>query len=121
MNKRRAFWLGHVKAMEQEGLPVAAYAQREGLHPSSLYHWHTILRLQRIRQSRQDRPAQAIPQPIQNSQSGGFVEVELLTQTQALDDDCAVVIHGGVRIECAHLPNVEWLAALSRQLMQEVR
>ena len=100
MSERSEFWLSHLSAIEAEGITTKAYAQREGLSPQALYQW-------RKRLITGHRPEQARP--------GGFVPIQV-EPAVVPRVGCTVVIDSGVRLECAALPNVEWLAALATQL-----
>lgn len=105
MSERAQYWLSHLSAIEAEGITTKAYAEREGLSTQALYQW-------RKRFVAGSRPTR--------TKVGGFipVQVEPSTPTRA---GCTVVIDTGLRLECAALPHVDWLAALSAALRERER
>jgi transposase-like protein len=100
MSERSTFWLSHLSAIEAEGISTKAYAEREGLSAKALYRW-------RKRLAAEGRPGRAEP--------GGFVPIQLEPAVTARAG-CTVVIDARLRLECATLPAVDWLAALSATL-----
>jgi len=40
----KAFWVGHVTAIEREAISANAYAKREGVSLSAIYYWQRKLR-----------------------------------------------------------------------------
>ena len=106
MSERGEFWWSHLSAIEAEGITTKAYAEREGLSPQALYQWR-----KRLAAGRRPSPARTV---------GGFVPVRVVSRpTEAIG--CTVVIEPGLRLECAALPGVDWLAALSAALRERVR
>lgn len=105
MSERSEFWLSHLLAIEAEGISTKAYAERERLSPQALYQWRKRL----MAGGRRSR-----------AQPGGFVPVQI-EPSMAARCGCAVVIHSGLRLECATLPSVDWLAALSAALRERGR
>ena len=83
--------------IEAEGITTKAYAEREGLSPQALYQW-------RKRLVAGGRPSRA--------KLGGFVPIQIEPSVSARAG-CTVVIDAQLRLECATLPGVDWLAALS--------
>ena len=98
MSERAQFWLSHLSAIESEGITTKAYAEREGLPVGALYSWRKRL----VAGSRAKRA----------NGGGGFVAVELEAPVPARAG-CTVVIDAKLHLECATLPSVDWLAALS--------
>lgn len=106
MSEREQFWLSHLTAIKAEGITTNAYAQREGLSVGALYQWR-----KRFAAGGRPSPAHAV---------GGFVPVRVASRpTEAIG--CTVVIEPGLRLECAALPGVDWLAALSVALRERAR
>lgn len=105
MSERSEFWLSHLSAIEAEGITTKAYAEREGLSPQALYQWRRHL----MAGGRRSR-----------AQASGFVPVRI-EPSMAARAGCAVVIDAGLRLECATLPSVDWLAALSAALRERER
>lgn len=105
MSERSEFWLSHLSAIEAEGITTKAYAEREGLSPQALYQWRKRL----VAGGRRSR-----------GQPGGFVPVRI-EPSMAARADYTVVIDAGLRLECATLPAVDWLAALSAALHERRR
>ena len=102
MSERSEFWLSHLSAIEAEGITTKAYAQREGLSPQALYQWRKRL------------VADARPQ------RGGFAAIQI-EPSIAARTECTVVIDSELRLECAALPSVAWLVALSAALSERGR
>ncbi len=106
MSGRKHYWLSHLAAIEAEGITTKAYAQREGLSVGALYQWR-----KRLAAGSRPSPARAV---------GGFVPVRVASRpTEAIG--CTVVLEPGLRLECAALPGVDWLAALSVALRARAR
>ncbi|MFA5633339.1 MAG: hypothetical protein WC997_17700 [Porticoccaceae bacterium] len=105
MSERRAFWLSHLSAIEAEGISTKAYADREGLSAQALYQW-------RQRLASGERP--------RRTQPGGFMPVRIESSTGARAG-CTVVIDSGLRLDCAALPDADWLAALAAALAERRR
>ena len=105
MSERSEFWLSHLSAIEAEGITTKAYAQREGLSPQALYQWRKRL------------VADARPR---RTQRGGFAAIQI-EPSIASRTECTVVIDSELRLECAALPSVDWLAALSAALSERGR
>lgn len=105
MSERSEFWLSHLSAIEAEGITTKAYAEREGLSPQALYQWRKRL----VAGGRSSR-----------AKLGGFVPIQI-EPAMAARGGCAVVIDAGLRLECASLPSVDWLAALSAALHERGR
>lgn len=106
MSERMQFWLSHLEAIKVEGITTKAYAEREGLPVSMLYQWR-----KRLVADGHPRRAKVV---------GGFVPVQIEPATMS-HAGCTVVIDTGLRLECAALPRVDWLAALSAALRERVR
>jgi len=102
MSERSKFWLSHLSTIEAEGITTKAYAEREGLSPQALYQW-------RQRLVAGGRPGRA--------KLGGFVPIQI-EPSMTVRADCTVVIDAQLRLECATLPGVDWLAALSAALAE---
>ena len=105
MSERSEFWLSHLSAIEAEGITTKAYAEREGLSAQALYQW------------RKRRVAEARPR---RTPLGGFAAIQI-EPAIAARTDCTVVIDSELRLECAALPSVDWLAALSAALSERGR
>ena len=105
MSDRSQFWLSHLSAIESEGITTKAYAEREGLSPQALYQWRKRL----VAAGRRGR-----------AQRGGFVEIQIEPSMSARTG-CTVVIDTQLRLECATLPGVDWLVALSAALAERGR
>ncbi|CAH1748639.1 Cobyrinic acid ac-diamide synthase [Thauera humireducens] len=105
MSERSEFWLSHLSAIEAEGIATKAYAEREGLSAQALYQWRKRL----VTGSRRGR-----------AKPGGFVPIQI-EPSMAAGANCVVVIDAGLRLECATLPGVDWLAALSAALRERGR
>jgi transposase-like protein len=105
MSERAKFWLSHLSAIEAEGITTKAYAEREGMSAQALYQW-------RKRLVAGGRPSRA--------RGDSFVPVQI-TRSAPSAPGCTVVIDAGLRLECAALPGVDWLAALSAALRERAR
>lgn len=105
MSERSEFWLSHLSAIEAEGITTKAYAEREGLSAQALYQW-------RKRLVAGGRPSRA--------KRSGFVPIHI-EPSMAAGAGCTVVIDSGLRLECAALPSVDWLAALSAAVRERGR
>ncbi|MBP7641464.1 MAG: transposase [Thauera sp.] len=105
MSERSTFWLSHLSAIEAEGITTKAYAEREGLSPQALYQWRKRL----VAGGRRSR-----------AKLGGFVPIQIEPSVTARAS-CTVVIDAQLRLECATLPGVDWLAALSAALSERGR
>ncbi|EPZ15640.1 hypothetical protein M622_15270 [Thauera terpenica 58Eu] len=105
MSERSEFWLSHLSAIEAEGITTKAYAEREGLSAQALYQW----RKRRVAEARSSRT------PL-----GGFAAIQV-EPSIAARAGCTVVIDSGLRLECAALPSVDWLATLSAALRERGR
>jgi hypothetical protein len=105
MSERNTFWLSHLSAIEAEGITTKAYAEREGLSPQALYQWRKRL----VAGGRSSR-----------AKLGGFVPIQIEPSVTARAG-CTVVIDAQLRLECATLPGVDWLAALSAALAERGR
>ncbi|MBD5802146.1 hypothetical protein AZOA_15720 [Azoarcus sp. Aa7] len=105
MSERSEFWWSHLSAIEAEGITTKAYAEREGLSPQALYQWRKRL----VAGGRRSR-----------GKLGGFVPIQI-EPSMATRAGCTVVIDAGLRLECATLPAVDWLAALSVALRERGR
>ena len=98
------FWAPHVAAMEQESVPTAEYAKRNGLALHSLYYWR-----QKIKTAAQTSGS---PEP-----SSAFVALTMSEPVLAQPcRGCTLVLGPGVRVELPVLPSAEWLAALGRAM-----
>ena len=105
MSERSTFWLSHLSAIEAEGITTKAYAEREGLSPQALYQWRKRL----VAGGRRSR-----------AKLGGFVPIQI-EPSMAARTGCTVMIGAQLRLECATLPGVDWLAALSAVLAERGR
>lgn len=105
MSERSEFWWSHLSAIEAEGITTKAYAEREGLSPQALYQWRKRL----VAGGRRSC-----------AKLGGFVPIQI-EPSMAAHAGCTVVIDTGLRLECATLPAVDWLAALSAALRERGR
>ena len=105
MSERSTFWLSHLSAIEAEGITTKAYAQREELSPQALYQWRKRL----VADARPHR-----------TQRGGFAAIQIEPSMTARTG-CTVMIGAQLRLECATLPGVDWLAALSAALSERGR
>ena len=92
------YWSRHLAAIETERITTKAYAEREGLSVAALY--------QRRKQLKGRGQAKAV-----TVQAGRFVAVEVSEVAGSMG--CCVQIGAGVRLELAHLPHPEWLAAVA--------
>lgn len=100
MSERMQFWLSHLEAIQAEGISTKAYAAREGLSASSLYEWRRRLAAGTL--------------PGQAPSGEGFAAVRIAPPVAAHSPTaCTVVIEAALRLECARLPDADWLAALS--------
>ena len=106
MSDRAQFWLSHLAAIEAEGITTKAYGEREGLSVAALYQWR-----KRFAAGGRASRAQAV---------GGFVSVRPTSQPSE-PGGCTMVIDQLLRLECAALPSVGWLAALSAALRERGR
>lgn len=106
MSERAQFCLSHLSAIESEGITTKAYADREGLPVSALYQWRN--RLVACGGSRRPKAG------------GGFVAMQLKPPAPT-SSGCTVVIGAQFLLECATLPNVDWLAALAAALRARER
>lgn len=104
MSEQSQFWLSHLSAIEAEDITTKAYAEREGLSVKALYAWRKRV----VSGTRRNRAV------------GGFVPVQI-SGVAAAQAGCTVVIDADLRLECAALPSVDWLAALSRVLRERGR
>ena len=102
MTERAAYWLGHLAAIEREGITTRAYAAREGLSVGALYQWRRALKSRML--------ATASPVP----PSGGFVAVTVPTVSGATRDAvvCRLRLGAGVTLELTSLPSAAWLASV---------
>ena len=105
MSERSTFWLSHLSAIEAEGITTKAYAEREGLSPQALYQWRKRLVAGGGRR---------------RVKLGGLVPVQI-EPSMTPRAGCTVVIDAQLRLECAMLPGVDWLAALSVALAERGR
>lgn len=105
MSERSTFWLSHLSAIEAEGITTKAYAEREGLSQQALYQWRKRL----VAGGRFSR-----------AKLGGFVPVQI-EPSMTFRAGCTLVIDAQLRLECAMLPDVDWLAALSAALAERGR
>lgn len=105
MSERTQFWLSHLSAIEAEGITTKAYAEREGLSAQALYQWRKRL----IAGERSSR-----------AKVGGFIPIQFESPAP-IRCGCTVVIDADLRLECAVLPSVDWLAALSAALRERGR
>jgi len=111
MSERSTFWLSHLSAIEAEGITTKAYAEREGLSPQALYQWRKRL----VAGGRRNRAERG-----DHAQRGGFVPIQI-EPSMTPRAGCTVVIDAQLRLECATLPGVDWLAALSAALSERGR
>lgn len=105
MSERSQFWLSHLSAIEAEGITTKAYAEREGLSAQALYQWRKRL----VAGGRRS-----------HAKRGGFVPIQIEPSLAACVG-FTVVIDAKLRLECATLPGVDWLAALSAALAERRR
>jgi len=109
MESRRAYWLAHLQAIEEEGIGTQAYAEREGLNVQSLYQWRSTLKadgslILRARESTvQETPSRFIPVQVMATTSGCA---------------CTLMVKDYLRLECHELPSVSWLVQLALQLQE---
>lgn len=93
------FWAAHVAAAEQEGISASEYARRHGLAVKSLQYWRRKLNTL----NKTERPLQA----------GKFVALHIAPGA-ARQNNCALELPSGLRLEMSAIPSPEWLAALAR-------
>ena len=91
--------------LRKDGVDGALTAEREGLSPQALYQWRKRL----VAGGRRSR-----------AKLGGFVPIQIEPSMTARTG-CTVMIGAQLRLECATLPGVDWLAALSAALAERGR
>jgi transposase len=94
------YWLRHLAAIEREGLTTKAYADREGLPVSKLYHWR---RQMKVCGGGGGAPA------------GGFIAVQV---SPAEPPVCGCRLRLGEQAELVFsgLPDVQWVARLVKAM-----
>ena len=102
MNKKEAFWMAHIEAIDRGVLSTSAYAKQQGLAVKRLYYW------QRKEKARSLAPSE-------KQQSSSFVALQVADAVQEQTQNCCtLVLSSGIRLEMAGLPTPSWLAALAR-------
>lgn len=104
--KDEAWWRGHLEAIEREGIPTKAYAQREGLSVGQLYGWRKRIKK---RAGRAAAGSAGLSQFL-------AVQVESASASTPVRSPCTLVTTSGVRLELPQLPSPQWLAELDARL-----
>lgn len=111
MSERVQYWSDHLAQIATEGISTKAYAEREGLTPSSLYYWRKRLKAGTTKEGQRSSAA---------ASGRRFVAVQIADNSDPRVP-CSLSVAGGVRLELAALPAPEWLAALVRAVSKPVR
>lgn len=105
---RQAHWQAHLERARSLRLSLAAYCRTRGLNVQSLYN---------ARHARSGKQGRTAPSEARQKKAGGmrrFIAVELASMpSSAPGASCRIQLRDVV-IECATLPEAEWLAALAR-------
>ena len=92
-------WRSHLERMEEEGLSIRAYAQREGISEQSLYTFRRKLK-------QRSNPSAA---PV------GFATFNVSGLRDAGRGSCVLEWANGVRLHCEGWPDPAWLIAVMEQ------
>ncbi|WP_066459940.1 IS66 family insertion sequence element accessory protein TnpA [Castellaniella caeni] len=114
-NKNRDWWRAHLQRIETEALTTKAYADREGLEVAALYYWRKVFKAEAGRAAPHTHPLAA-----------RFVELQLCDEPGSVpvpqrSPGCRLRLPSGLSLEMAALPDVYWLAQLTRALPAEQR
>lgn len=102
---KHQFWSQHLQQAQAQGGSLAAYAKQQGLSISAFYYWIKVLGRQgSLKSSTTAKPVR-------------FIAVTV--KPPIATAPCVVQLSPQLTLQCAALPDPQWLAALCRQL--EVR
>lgn len=110
-DRNHAWWRAHLERIEREGITTKAYADREGIAPTSLYYWRKFFRLQDERQR------------ATSGMKSAFVPLRLepVQTPPVLTAACTLRFDAGFQVEMNTMPSAQWLATLAAKLRTGVR
>ncbi len=111
LTARDRFWLGHLRAIERSQETATRYTRRKGLSTGAL--WQAARRLEKLgawrRRARVSETAGA-------EAAVSFARVAVPSAIASSPAGVRLRVAGGVELEWATAPPVEWLAALITRL-----